>query len=169
MTNFRTTLLALTTALVPAACATHSNAKAAAWPTSEGGGTCKVTKQTDVPAKMRDGTILRADVYSPETKDKVPVLLMRTQYGKEAAQIQPSRYQSPAWFASQCYIVVIQDIRGQGKSGGTFYEYRYDRDDGYDTVQWAAALPGADGQVAMYGSSYVGATQWLAATATPPP
>ncbi|GAA4500771.1 CocE/NonD family hydrolase [Gluconacetobacter tumulicola] len=164
----RFSFLGLATALASTALATPSLAASGPWPTSEGRGACAVTKTSNVPAKMRDGTILRADVYTPTTTGKVPVLLMRTQYGKEAAQVQPSRFQSPAWFASQCYIVVVQDIRGQGKSGGTFYEYRYDRDDGYDTVQWAAALPGADGQVAMYGSSYVGATQWLAATATPP-
>ncbi|NHN89130.1 CocE/NonD family hydrolase [Acetobacter conturbans] len=143
-------------------------ASASAAPSSDGSGSCPVTKKTDVPVKMRDGTILRADIYTPKTSGKVPVLLMRTQYGKSGAQTKPSRYQRPEWFASHCYIVTVQDIRGQGKSGGTFYEYRYDRDDGYDTVQWASNLPGADGQVAMYGSSYVGATQWLAATASPP-
>lgn len=164
----RLSFLGLATMLASTALVTPSLAASGPWPTSEGSGACTVTKTSNVPAKMRDGTILRADVYTPATTGKVPVLLMRTQYGKEVAQVQPSRFQSPAWFASQCYIVVVQDIRGQGKSGGTFYEYRYDRDDGYDTVQWAAALPGADGQVAMYGSSYVGATQWLAATATPP-
>jgi hypothetical protein len=92
---------------------------------------------------------------------------MRTQYGKDNAQVQPSRFQSPSWFASQCYLVVIQDVRGQYASKGAFYEYR-DRDDGYDSVEWAARLPGSDGKVGMYGSSYVGATQWLAATAVPP-
>ncbi len=138
------------------------------WPSQAGRGSCKVSKKTDVPARMRDGVILRADIYTPETSGKVPVILMRTQYGKDAAQMQPSRFQSPDWFASHCYIVVIQDIRGQGKSDGTFYEYRYDRNDGYDTVEWAARLPGSNGKVGMYGSSYVGATQWLAATATPP-
>ena len=40
--------------------------------------------------------------------------------------------------------------------------------DGYDTVEWAAALPGSSGKVGMYGSSYVGATQWLAAVTAPP-
>jgi uncharacterized protein len=151
-------------------CATFGLASAAhaAWPPAEGRGSCAVSVQKDVPATMRDGTILRADVYTPKTDAKVPVILMRTQYGKSEAQVQPSRFQSPDWFASHCYIVVIQDIRGQGKSSGRFYEYRYDRDDGYDTVEWAARLPGADGRVGMYGSSYVGATQWLAATASPP-
>jgi putative CocE/NonD family hydrolase len=140
----------------------------AAWPPADGRGACSVTKEANVEARMRDGVILRADVYRPQTSQPVPVILMRTQYGKGAAQVQPSRFQAPDWFASHCYLVVVQDIRGQGASGGVFYEYAHDRDDGYDTVEWAARLPGANGKVGMYGSSYVGATQWLAATAAPP-
>jgi len=138
------------------------------WPPPGGEGPCGVTKEADVSARMRDGVILKADVYRPATKELVPVILMRTQYGKAAAQVQPSRFQTPAWFASHCYLVVIQDIRGQYASQGTFYEYANDRDDGYDSVEWAAHLTGSNGKVGMYGSSYVGATQWLAATATPP-
>ncbi len=138
------------------------------WPPAGGEGPCAVTKEANVPARMRDGVVLYADVYRPRTKDPVPVILMRTQYNKDAAQVQPSRFQTPRWFASHCYIVVIQDIRGQYASKGTFYEYAHDREDGYDTVEWAAHLPGSNGKVGMYGSSYVGATQWLAATATPP-
>jgi len=141
---------------------------ALAWPPAEPGGACAVSKEENVEARMRDGVILRADVYRPRTDAPVPVILMRTQYGKAAAQVQPSRFQTPEWLASHCYLVVIQDIRGQGASDGLFYEYAHDRDDGYDTVEWAARLPGADGRVGMYGSSYVGATQWLAATAAPP-
>ena len=117
---------------------------------------------------MRDGTVLRADVYRPKSSGPVPVILMRTQYGKDGAQVQPARYQTPDWFASHCYLVVVQDIRGQGSSGGTFNEFTHDGDDGYDSVEWAATLPGSNGKVGMYGSSYVGATQWLAATSTPP-
>ncbi|MBF6059638.1 CocE/NonD family hydrolase [Nocardia terpenica] len=138
------------------------------WPPATGRGPCAVTKQENVPATMRDGVVLQADVYRPQTSDPVPVILMRTQYGKSEAQVEPYRYQSPDWFASHCYLVVVQDIRGQGKSGGTFTEFADDRNDGYDSVEWAAALPGSDGKVGMYGSSYVGATQWLAATAAPP-
>ena len=140
----------------------------AAWPPSDGQGVCKVTKTVDVAAAMRDGVILRADVYRPVTDKPVPVILMRTQYGKAAAQVQPERFQSPEWYASHCYIVVVQDIRGQYASDGVFDEYSHDRDDGYDSVEWAAKLPGSNGKVGMYGSSYVGATQWLAATAAPP-
>lgn len=155
---------ALGLGLVPVAPAWAADA----WPPAEGQGPCKVSVERDVPATMRDGAVLKADVYRPATDQAVPVILMRTQYGKASAQIRPARFQSPSWYASHCYLVVIQDIRGQYASGGTFYEYANDRDDGYDTVEWAARLPGADGRVGMYGSSYVGATQWLAATATPP-
>jgi putative CocE/NonD family hydrolase len=160
-------LSALTLALT--ACGAPNKPSAdSAWPPSSGRGPCAVTKQTDVSARMRDGTILRADVYRPDSAHPVPVILMRTQYGKSGAQVQPSRYQSPDWFASHCYLVVIQDVRGQGTSEGTFSEFTNDRDDGYDSVEWAAALPGSNGKVGMYGSSYVGATQWLAATTAPP-
>ncbi|MDT5359005.1 MAG: uncharacterized protein QOC69_767, partial [Mycobacterium sp.] len=137
------------------------------WPQDPGRGPCAVTKQDNVPATMRDGTVLRADVYRPQSQESVPVILMRTQYGKAGAQAA-SRYQSPDWFASHCYLVVVQDIRGQGASGGTFSEFTHDQNDGYDSVEWAAALPGSNGKVGMYGSSYVGATQWLAAVAAPP-
>ncbi|HEY1927203.1 MAG TPA: CocE/NonD family hydrolase [Caulobacteraceae bacterium] len=140
----------------------------AAWPPETGRGSCQVDKTANVPATMRDGVVLRADIYRPRTDKPAPIILMRTQYGKESAQVQPSRFQTPEWFASHCYIVVVQDIRGQGASDGVFYEYAHDRDDGYDTVEWAARLPGSNGKVGMYGSSYVGATQWLAATAAPP-
>lgn len=131
-------------------------------------GPCAVTKQSDVPDRMRDGTVLSADVYRPQVSEKVPVVLMRTQYGKNGPPNQPTRFLSPAWLAAQCYLVVVEDVRGQYASKGTFYEFKQDQNDGYDSVEWAARLPGSNGRVGMYGSSYVGAVQWLAAEAAPP-
>jgi hypothetical protein len=145
----------------------HPGGASRPFPAGAGRGPCAVTKETDVPATMRDGTVLRADVYRPRTSDPVPVILMRTQYGKSGAQAGV-RYQPPDWFASHCYLVVIQDVRGQGASGGTFSEFTHDMEDGYDSVEWAATLHGSNGKVGMYGSSYVGATQWLGATTAPP-
>lgn len=159
-------MFAITLSLVLTGCAQGTTSNS--WPPSDERGPCAVAKKSDVPATMRDGTILRADIYRPKLKDPVPVILMRTQYGKDTAQIQPSRFRTPDWFASHCYLVVVQDVRGQGTSDGIFTEFGNDGDDGYDTVEWAAGLPGATGKVGMYGSSYVGATQWFAATTTPP-
>ena len=159
--------VAIALLLVASGCSSDHK-QAAHWPDEPRTGSCAVTKQVDVPATMRDGTVLRADVYRPQTSDQVPVILMRTQYGKSVAQVDAARYRPPDWLASQCYLVVVQDIRGQGTSGGTFSEFTNDRNDGYDSVEWAAALPGSNGKVGMYGSSYVGATQWLAAVTAPP-
>ncbi|HEY0574515.1 MAG TPA: CocE/NonD family hydrolase [Pseudonocardia sp.] len=164
-------LLALLVAAV--ACATACSGpppapSAPAWPPTGGRGSCAVSKTSDVGVPMRDGTVLRADVYRPTSAEPVPVILYRTQYNKALAQIQPARYQSPDWFASHCYLVVTEDIRGMYASAGTFSEYTDDQNDGYDSVEWAARLPGSNGKVGMYGSSYVGATQWLAAEAAPP-
>jgi putative CocE/NonD family hydrolase len=163
----RVTAVATILTLLVGGCAADRRAQSGPWPPDAGRGPCTVTKQDDVPAAMRDGTVLRADVYRPQSSEAVPVILMRTQYGKSEAQAG-SRYQSPDWFASHCYLVVVQDIRGQGASGGTFSEFTHDQNDGYDSVEWAAALPGSNGKVGMYGSSYVGATQWLAAVTAPP-
>ncbi|HEV2505191.1 MAG TPA: CocE/NonD family hydrolase [Mesorhizobium sp.] len=127
---------------------------------------CDVKVDRDVPAKMRDGTTLLADVYRPSEAGTYPVLLMRLPYNKSDAQAFV--YARPEVYASHCYIVAIQDVRGQFKSEGTFYPFRNEGADGYDSVEWAAALPGSSGKVGMYGFSYVGATQWLAAAERPP-
>ena len=129
-------------------------------------GPCAVSKQIDVPAKMRDGVTLLADVYRPTEAGSYPVLLMRLPYNKTTAQTYV--YASPEYYASQCYIVAIQDVRGQYASQGVFYAFKNEMEDGYDSVEWAAALPGSNGKVGMYGFSYVGATQWLAAVMRPP-
>jgi hypothetical protein len=70
--------------------------------------------------------------------------------------------------AARGYAVVAQDVRGRYGSGGEWYTFKYESQDGYDTVEWAAALPYSNGKVAMYSGSYVGATQMLAAIASPP-
>jgi putative CocE/NonD family hydrolase len=127
---------------------------------------CAVHKEINVAATMRDGTVLYADVYRPVESGSYPVLLMRLPYDKSAAQ--SGVYGPPSGYAARCYIVVIQDLRGLYTSEGTFYPFRDELDDGYDTVEWAAGLPQSNGKVGMYGFSYVGATQWLAAIKAPP-
>jgi len=70
--------------------------------------------------------------------------------------------------ASHGYVVILQDTRGRFDSEGEFYPFRHESEDGYDTVEWAAALEYANGKVGMFGASYVGATQMLAAISKPP-
>lgn len=120
----------------------------------------------NVPATMRDGTVLRADVYRPADAGEYPVLLMRVPYNKDVAQ--SFAYQHPSWYARHGYVVVIQDCRGRYASGGRFDPIRQEPHDGYDTIQWASTLPESNGSVGMYGFSYAGATQLLAAAEKPP-
>lgn len=124
-----------------------------------------VTLERDVPVPMRDGVVLRADVYRPETPGSHPVLLQRNPYGK--AWAQGIVFQHPAWYARHGYIVVVQDTRGRFASDGAFEPYRNEARDGADTIRWASALPGANGQVGTFGFSYAGATQLLAAAEQP--
>ena len=125
-----------------------------------------VRLERDVEATMRDGTVLRADVYSPTEPGEYPVLLLRIPYDKTIAQAIV--YRHPSWYARHGYHVVVQDTRGRYASDGDFDPLRHEAADGYDTVQWAAALPGSTGRVGTYGFSYAGATQLLAATQQPP-
>ena len=113
----------------------------------------------------RDGVQLDADVYYPDAAGEFPVLLMRQPYGRAIASTVV--YAHPIWYAAHGYIVVIQDVRGRGSSEGEFDLFAHEIEDGYDTIQWAAGLPGSDGQVGMYGFSYQGMTQLYGAAATP--
>ncbi|MGD1858202.1 MAG: CocE/NonD family hydrolase [Leptolyngbyaceae cyanobacterium] len=113
----------------------------------------------------RDGTRLDADVYYPDGDGPWPVLLMRQPYGRAIASTVV--YAHPTWYAAHGYIVVIQDVRGRGTSEGEFDLFAHEVDDGYDSVQWAAQLPGSSGQLGMYGFSYQGMTQLYAAQANP--
>ncbi len=115
-----------------------------------------------VPAKMRDGVILRADIYRPKADGKFPVLLERTPYDKRGGVDFGHRA------APRGYVVIIQDVRGRYSSEGEWYPFKYESQDGYDTVEWAASLPYSNGKVGMIGGSYVGATQMLTAIAHPP-
>jgi putative CocE/NonD family hydrolase len=126
-----------------------------------------VVLERNVPSRMRDGVTLYADVYRPKGEGPFPVVLMRLPYDKAGA-LTPGDYAHPSWYARHGFIVVIQDTRGRWRSEGDWSPFFNETSDGYDTVQWSAALPGSNGRVGMYGASYVGATQHLAAIAAPP-
>lgn len=120
----------------------------------------------NVPAQMRDGVVLRANVYRPAIHGPWPTLLARTPYGKDLPGALS--WLDPVRAARAGFMVVVQDTRGRFASNGEWDPFRFERDDGYDSVEWAAMLPGANGRVGMFGLSYWGNTQWLAAIAQPP-
>jgi putative CocE/NonD family hydrolase len=115
---------------------------------------------------LPDGVALHADIWRPDGPGPFPVLLMRHAYGRRIAS--SLCYAPPAWYAAQGYIVVIQDVRGRGESDGDLRLFEDEAADGAATVAWAASLPGSNGSVGMFGFSYQGSNQLLAASEAGP-
>lgn len=137
----------------------------------------------DQPVTARDGTILRADVYFPTdpstgqaASGSFPVLLQQTPYGKDA--FAPGNSSSVGasiantdipYLVDRGYIVVISDVRGTGDSGGTFGLFDpVQATDGATLVNWASKLPDSDGNVGLFGESYMGIDQFLTVSALSP-
>ncbi|HEY2823989.1 MAG TPA: CocE/NonD family hydrolase, partial [Gemmatimonadales bacterium] len=123
-----------------------------------------VTEDTLVFMRTRDGAKLATYIARPVGKGPFGVVLQRTPY---------RRVLHPAgrWWASHGYIFVAQHVRGRDQSSGDvkdFGDYTTDREDGYDAVEWAAKLPGANGKVGMIGHSDEGRLVWYAAVSNPP-
>ena len=121
---------------------------------------------SDVRVAMRDGVELATDVYLPPASGPCPTLLVRTPYGKR--DVTNQGYAHPAWYAAQGFAVVHQDTRGRWNSDGDFYAYAHEAADGADAIAWVAEQPWCSGAIGTYGFSYVGASQLLAASQSPP-
>ena len=123
-----------------------------------------ITGERNAPAEMRDGTVLRADIYRTDTDPVVarPVLLIRNPYGEPMVRMAPIVPAIEAGFA-----VVVQHCRGTGTSDGEFATFEGEAADGVDAVEWCARQPWCDGSVVMWGPSYLGMTQLAAACHAP--
>ncbi|HEY6251287.1 MAG TPA: CocE/NonD family hydrolase [Candidatus Angelobacter sp.] len=120
----------------------------------------QVDRGVSVP--MRDGVKLSADIYRPQGLEKAPIILVRTPYKKEMAELQARFY------ARRGYVYAVQDCRGRFGSGGVWEPFVNESKDGYDTIEWLAKQPYSDGKVGMIGGSYLGWVQWWAAGMHPP-
>ncbi len=127
----------------------------------------KILVERNIAIPMRDEIILRADIYRPETSDALPAIIARLPYNKDALLLQSIEIEAIR-AAEVGYAIVYQDTRGRYQSGGQFYPYTNEGDDGFDTIEWVASQSWCSGSVGMTGGSYIGATQWLAAAKNPP-
>ncbi len=116
---------------------------------------------------MRDGVVLRADVYAPDGSSPVPAVLSRTPYDRGFG-LTPAAALDPERAVDAGFALVCQDVRGQHGSEGEFNPFLTEGADGYDSVEWVAAQEWCSGVVGMAGRSYTAATQWLAAAEQPP-
>jgi hypothetical protein len=124
----------------------------------------------NVEMPMRDGTILRADIYRPVSDKPVPALLSRGPYDKRIMSGSHVGMDIRA-ATERGYAVVAQDVRGRFASDGEFLvtpTQAVEGPDGYDSVEWIAAQPWCSGAVGMFGLSYLSLTQWMAAAERPP-
>src|SRR4029079_7852954 len=112
---------------------------------------------------MRDGVVLRADVYRPSAPRRYPVLLQRTPYSKHAENAD-NAFRT---FARLGFAVIVQDTRGRYMSDGIARPHD-EAEDGFDTIEWAAALPYVSGRVGTFGGSFSSTAKTLRAPLRPP-
>jgi putative CocE/NonD family hydrolase len=122
-----------------------------------------VTRNLRIP--MPDGVELLADRYRPPGREPLPVVLVRTPYGRRG----PLANLFGPVFARRGLQVVAQSVRGTFGSGGEFWPFQQEKEDGLATVAWLREQPWCDGRVAMAGASYLGHTQWAVASYVDPP
>ena len=124
-----------------------------------------LAESLEVMVPMRDGVKLATNVFLPEGDGPWPVVLTRTPYNKGTTA---AREKAESEYTGQGYVRVVQDCRGRFASEGAYRAFIDDMDDGYDTVEWAAAQPWSNGKVGMVGGSATGITANLAAMAGAP-
>lgn len=123
---------------------------------------------TDTTIPMRDGTRASAAVWR-HASGAAPVLLMRTPYGvhEPAGPLTGGGADYTPYvmsFLEAGYAVVWIECRGTYRSEGVFTPVVDEKDDALAALEWLTAQPWCDGRVGMYGFSYVGMTQWAAAS-----
>jgi uncharacterized protein len=123
----------------------------------------RVGQQMAVPIPMPDGINLIADHYFAQAQGEFPTLLIRTPYDRSEVAAWIGRF-----FAGQGYHVVVQDTRGRFGSEGEFLPFRHEAADGEATIAWLVGQSWCNGVVGMFGQSYLGYTQWAAASRNPP-
>src|ERR1035437_842877 len=131
------------------------------WPGAVSDSTFSFTIDPAVPMKARDGTVLMNFVGTPSGKGPFGVVMERTPYLRVDTA-------AAVFWAARGFIYVKEDVRGRGGSGGVLDMNAMQESDGYDAVEGAAKLPGANGKVGMIGRSNPGLYAWSAAIAAPP-
>ncbi|MCB0668863.1 MAG: CocE/NonD family hydrolase [Saprospiraceae bacterium] len=120
-----------------------------------------VVVEKNIMIRADDGVMLATDIYRPaiagkRVERKLPVLLQRTPYNKLGDRLVAQA----TLFASQGFVVALQDLRGRYHSGGVFTKYNpLEAPDGRATIEFLAMQDYCNGQVAMWGTSYGAHTQ----------
>jgi uncharacterized protein len=161
------TVLATSLALLLPAAVASADGGGGTWTPYTRAATYTSVTDRDVPITMRDGTVLRANVERPDAPGRFPVLITQTPYGKDVAAGALGAGGSS--LVQRGYVQVTVDVRGTGKSAGSWDSFGpSEQQDGYDIVEWAAAQSWSDGKVGLDGPSYMGLNQLFTAALHPP-
>lgn len=114
--------------------------------------------------KMRDGILLQTCVVVPAGIGPWPTILIRNPY----VVIKDMFLALGTIFSKQGYAVVIQECRGTGTSGGKWEPFINEREDGLDTLDWLVIQEWVDGNIGLYGASYLSFVQWVMVDQLPP-
>lgn len=121
---------------------------------------------------MPDGITLRTDHWFPNAREPFPTILVRSPYyGGRWSRTDMAGLLDLLFaplFAERGYHFVVQTTRGRYDSEGEFVPCRSEREDGRVTVDWLARQPWFDGNLGMWGASYLGHAQWAVARDAPP-
>ncbi|MFX1373888.1 MAG: CocE/NonD family hydrolase [Promethearchaeota archaeon] len=105
---------------------------------------------------MPDGVDLLADHYYPLGEKKPPTVLVRSPYGRRIVfGLLFGRF-----FAERGFQVLIQSCRGTFGSGGKFYPFVNEHNDGIATIEWIKNQDWFSGELVTNGLSYLGYVQW---------
>lgn len=115
--------------------------------------------ETDVLVKTPGGATISAVVVRKRGDSKKrPTAFQFTIYADEKWQIKQAMHA-----AAHGYIGVIANTRGKAKSPDNIIPWEHDGEDANAVIDWISKQAWSDGNVAMYGGSYLGFTQWAAA------
>lgn len=134
-----------------------------------------IKMQQDVYVTMRDGVRIALRIWRPAKPGRYPALYAASPYQYEyddvpAYAIFAWRETGPVeWYVRQGYVYIHADVRGSGRSEGTFhYMDAQEQQDNHDVIEWIARQPWCSGKVGGVGQSYFGTSQWFMATSKPP-
>ena len=156
-----------------------------------------IVKTTDVRIPLRDGSYVCADVFRPDDDDAHPVVMNHGFYGKafdhgtigsdadaERKEVMEDRFfsgnpdglqyenhesvDSSTWVPTG-YTCIRVDARGVGNSPGLQAPLsRQQAEDYFDAIEWAGTQPWSNGNVGLWGMSYLAITQHMVASLQPP-
>jgi len=125
--------------------------------------------------EMRDGVILAVDIMRPTrngevTDEALPLVWTHSRYhrrmlGRPMAEVVPYLQR----LLRHGYVVAAAGVRGSGASLGVYEGLFSDAEtsDAIELIEWFAEQPFCDGNIGMYGGSYLGITQYMAASRAP--